>query len=89
MNLYEQYKQMMETGRMPTPGLCEFLPKIYSESLQLLRPQWEEIIRLERDGQSGLFWASGIPNRDTETTYSFTPLRQTIVLLICAMHGEI
>lgn len=74
----EFYKKCMETGRLPFGGLCMCLDsdKDYSK-LSLFHPlDQDEIIG------SSLFWANGEDDWTFERKYNFTPLRQTIVLLM-------
>lgn len=90
MNLYEQYKQMMETGDITICGLCYLLKRTkYSEDLKPFKPSKKEIKDMKAREEAWDFWASDMSIHDLNRLYTFTPLRQTIVLLICAMHGEL
>lgn len=97
MKLIELHKQMMETGVLPDfeTGLCGLLYKTkYEEYLTLFEPTDEERIDLSDNGELKVFWASGLLHQyeyrgDGNGSTLYTPRRQSIVLLICAMCGEI
>jgi hypothetical protein len=78
--IMELYEEWMETGTLPDYGLCSSLPKKYLESLSKLSPF---------EGDISLFWAAGVPIGHWDRYDGFTPLRQTIMLLIAAMHDEL
>ena len=88
--LIDCYKEWMKEGVIDNRrgsigdgGLCNAVPKEYLETLHFLAPP---------NSQSWHYWGYGIPyfhTPDTRVMYSFTPLRQTVVLLICAMHNEL
>jgi len=89
MKLIDLYKEWMETGKLPDWGLCNSIPKEYWETLDLFEPSQDEESQLDYEGLSWNYWASGLPTNHKDEKYGFTPLRQTIVLLICAMKDEI
>lgn len=86
--LIDCYKEWMGTGIMTDRidsygmgGLCNTLPKEYLNTLDLLRPI-----------EGGfLYWANECKNNNywDKHIYNFNKTRQTIVLLICAMHDEL
>jgi len=87
MKLIELYKEWMETGviteREWSPGfggLCNCVPEKYINQLDLFVPI-----------NNTIYWASEVLRKDCrrEEMYGFNDLRQTIVLLICAMNDEI
>jgi hypothetical protein len=85
MKLFDLYKEWMETGTLGEPsnfdgGLCNAVPEEYQADLKLFVPDdWHEV-----------FWAYELKRYEYKRrAYDFTPLRQTIVLLICAMKDEI
>lgn len=94
--LVELHYEWMEKGVMSGykwagGGLCEHLAKKYSYELDLFEPVDKEIRQLAKEGLCTCFWASGL---EEDTKYrilatEYTLLRQTIVLLICAMCGEL
>jgi len=92
MKLIELYKEWMETGAIPKRGLCWSLPEKYLIDLSLFRPNTEEENELWENGLTIVYWGSGL-NTLSSSMYNlehkFTDLRQTIVLLICAMNNEI
>ena len=91
MKLIDLHKEWMEGGKMPESGLCRVFSYIvqedyYWELFQLFRPTVEEKDQLISEGKSSFFWGS-----DSENWCStqYTPFRQSIVLLICAMNNEL
>lgn len=95
MKLFELYKQWMETGTMGQPkvmggGLCNMLPTEYKyDDLEMMKPTMHDLAKINSWGTT--FWAYGenIPIDLTRQAYDFTPLRQNIVLFICAMNDEL
>jgi hypothetical protein len=88
MKLIELYKKWMKTGLLPHWGLCKSLPYKYKKLFELVSPTEEDKSRYNLLN----YWGCDktIENvSETELTDSFTPLRQTIVLFICAMHDEL
>jgi len=87
MKLIDLHKQWMETGMLPKDGLCNSLRGKYATNL---KKHFDKTI-----GEYGTFWAypltyqQQIRHSYTEMALSYTPLRQTIVLLICAMNNEL
>ena len=63
-------------------GLCNATPIAYQRDLELFEPPIEEYVT---------YWAFEEGKRVSDDTemYKYTPLRQTIILLICAMNNEI
>jgi hypothetical protein len=87
--LIDLYKEWMEKGDIFN-GLCGRLDSgDYQETFELFVPTKKEKAQLEETGFCEVYWASGLPKNDKKEESSFTPLRQTIVLLICAMHNEL
>jgi hypothetical protein len=87
--LIEHYKVWLEKGELPVYGLCLSVPDEYKESLYLFVPTDDELDELACLGISGFYWASGLRMFDPNKRQALTPLRETIILLICAMHDEI
>jgi hypothetical protein len=82
------YKEWIKTGKMPWRGLCGSLPDN------------EEMSTIFEDNGMGGYWgyngknvfSSDIWHDDKifdDTVYTFTPLRQNIVLLLAAMNNEL
>jgi hypothetical protein len=84
---FQFYKDCMITGKLPKIGLCNCFPydslfELFSEGPGERRP---------------VFWGYGGVGLHTNSIISdivkrahkFTPLRQTIVLLMAAMNGEL
>lgn len=87
--LIDLYKEWMDAGEInerSNPngegGLCNALPLEYLPTLDYVSPE---------TAPSHSYWASGLScdSESHEAMYKFNPLRQTIVLLICAMHDEL
>lgn len=89
--LIDLYKEWMETGELPKGGLCiALLDTKYEEIIdEELSPTYEDRQTLKKEGLCTTYWASGLPEDHKDEMYGFTPLRQTIVLLICAIHNEL
>lgn len=90
MKLIEMHKSWMDKGELDVNGLCNSLKgTVYEEILELFEPECNPL-----NTQTDVYWGySGInvlfaPNEHF-VKYQYTPLRQTIVLLICAMHNEL
>jgi hypothetical protein len=83
------YLHSIQSGTIKDFGLCN---SIKSGLLDLFIPTKEDEDVLRREGVSVLFWGSGLPSGhkyDHERWYSFSPLRQTIVLLMAAINNEL
>lgn len=90
------YIDCMATGQLKYPanwvanGLCKS-PCINEELLALFEPTKEDFEALQAQGLCETWWASGL-DTDTQTTIlqsAFSPLRQTIVLFMAAINGEL
>ena len=90
MKLKQKYEKWMETGKLPTYGLCNSLMGTeYQNTLELFIPSSRDSAELYINSLDLTYWASGLAYNDNGNFYTFTPLRQTIVLLILAMHNEL
>ncbi len=89
MKLIDLHKKWMRTGMMDDTGLCNSTPYKYRKTLDLFEPNTKEHSLLFHTYHSNLYWASGLKVDDDNKFYTYTPLRQAIVLLICAMHNEL
>ena len=87
--LIDHYKEWIEKGGLPDYGLCNSVPSKYENSLLLFKPTDAELNELECLRMAVFFWASGLTISDLNKKQALTPLRETIILLICAMHYEI
>lgn len=91
MKLINLYKEWMKKGKMPSLGLCCSVPSTYTDTLDLFEPTAEQENELRLNGKSWAYW--GYEGNSTDSSElrcrSFTELRQTVVLLICAMHDEL
>ena len=92
--LIELHKKWMEagkiTGEIPN-GLCHEITGSYRDKFILIMPSDEELVILEKDGFDTAYWASELPESESNKRLSenYGALRQTIVLLICAMNNEL
>lgn len=93
MKLIDLYKEWMRKGKITdrldavgSGGLCNAVPKYCRHTFYSFYPEEET---------HGTFWAypmtfSQQQKRTFEhMAYKLTPLRQTIILLICAMNNEL
>lgn len=88
MTYLEFYEQCMETGKMPKKGLCKALPKRLKHRgilLIMLSPTGLDETQLLIENAPTVYW--GLGNWEYEYD-DFTPLRQTLVLLMAAIAGE-
>jgi hypothetical protein len=69
-------------------GLCECAEKRYidKELLERFKPRKKDLRKLEEEGSNPIFWASGSSSAELG---EFTSLRQTIVLFMAAVNGEL
>lgn len=80
----------LEKGKMvagpncETSGLCDIFGS--KRLFNLMRPSEEDKQQLCYEGKDYYFWASG---SNYGCAYKYTTLRQTIVLLMAAMNGEL
>lgn len=80
------YYKCAETGKMPDYGLCACLDSIGDNLLfHLIEPTPEDANELFRKNNSELFWGSG---SSAYKLSKFTPLRQTIVLILASLNKE-
>jgi hypothetical protein len=89
--LIEHYKKWAENGQLPSSGLCGSISFKYDSAFELIKPTDIEKETLRENKLSSLYWGSGLPvaAEYNEKRWALTPLRETIILLICAMHDEI
>lgn len=90
--LIDLYYKWVEDGKLPNIGLCDSIPKKYLKKLKLFEPDELEKISIIKRGRDVYYWGfeySPFKYSLDEMSFSFTPLRQSIILPICAMHGEI
>lgn len=87
MKLIDLHKEWMESGKIKDRensfgdgGLCNAVPIKYYDAVSLFRPKRYKIS----------WWAGGHPNQENDKLmYDYNSLRQTIVLLICAINNEL
>lgn len=93
MNLKQEYIKWKEIGRIPYKGLCLTLRLTkYYKTLMEIEPTYKERELLKKENKDSVYWGYGEINSDIDlSTLSreLTPLRETIILLILAIHGEL
>lgn len=87
--LIELHKEWSEKGRLPNFGLCTVVPESYEKAFDLLLPTDDDYFEIEKQRHATTYWGSGLNQSSVDRFNKYTPLRQTIVLLICAMRKEI
>lgn len=84
------YYKWMNTGQLPSYGLCHSFGDSMHEQLSLFEPQdSEEYPYMKEDYIWRCFWAADGETNGRNKMSEFTPLRQTIVLFLAAMNGEL
>ena len=90
MKLIDRHWEWMKAGELDDCGLCaELFDTKYIKTLELFDPTEQEYEKLEKDDESEIYWGSGLKFHSITRHIEYTPRRQSIVLLICAMHNEI
>lgn len=88
MTYLEFYEQCMIVGKMPKKGLCNALPKNLKNTQNIfgiVRPTKQDETELVARKLPCSYWGL----EDWKYEYDdFTPLRQTLVLLMAAIAGE-
>jgi hypothetical protein len=86
------YYEWNKRGRMSVNGLCTKFMGLGNKAMpfykefDFVRPTDKDADRLYMGGYSSAYWASDSPDMKE---YIFTPLRQTIVLLMAALNDEL
>lgn len=97
MKYLDFYNECMKTKSLPKDGLCLSLP---TRSIRLIKPTKEDLNQLKFEKKPESYWANGkiwknIEKREKRTLdfgyymQEFTPLRQTLVLLLAAINDEL
>ena len=84
----DYYKEWMEKGELPEPGLCASLPNRLQrlEPFMTVKPTINEQLDLYYTHKfNNAYWGS---NSSGAKGHVFTPLRQTILLLCAAINDE-
>lgn len=82
------YYKWIESGKLPSPGLCACFGKI--DLFQLMYPSahtWDDFYYWGYDGSEPSLNASF--EVADKRAFTFTELRQNIVLLLAAMNNEL
>jgi len=82
------YYDWMDDELLPKEGLCASMPARLEKIFFDFKPSSEEKIQLIKEGFCNVLWASGLPEGHKDEWYSFTPLRQTIILLCACINNE-
>lgn len=85
------YKKCIEDKRMPDFGLCLCATRnlISEKILDRFEPSHKDMVIIQRQGLSSGYWGSGLSSEDHNRLFTFTPLRQTIVLFMAAINNEL
>lgn len=92
MKLIDLHKEWCEAGGLPGDGLCNSVLKEDKDLLRMFEPSDADVNELWNQGMTAVYWGYGAPieyGDYRQRWRAYTPLRQTIVLLICAMKGEL
>lgn len=81
------YEKWMESGKIPTWGLCSFFEK--DELFKLIDPENGKGITYWGFPEASMCQFDYYPDFLERQHYEFTPLRQTVVLLMAAMNNEL
>ena len=94
--LIDLHWEWMMKKQIPDGGLCVTLfSGEYYKTLKSFFPNTQELAELKDNGMAEVYWGSETKDAKVGTEeyfkerYEYTTIRQTIVLFICAMHGEI
>lgn len=86
------YMDCMLTKQMPNDGLCICTDDcggvLSTELLEMFTPSFEDCEKLDKEGKSTSYWASGTSRKNNDFDV-FTELRQTIVLFMAAIADEL
>lgn len=89
------YYNCLSLGRLPAPGL-DNCPEIDEELYTLFTPSVQDRNSLIKEGLPIGYWDCGIHFSDLDNidkmlsvSHTFSSLRQTIVLFMAAMNGEL
>lgn len=78
---------MLNEETMPERGLCDSL--LGMPNFNLIGPTDEDKSVLVNEELSPLWWGSGLPYyHQMDKFWKYTPLRQTLVLLLAVMNDE-
>ena len=93
--LIDYHREWKRKKQIPEMGLCSVFDELslkYQKTFQLFIPTDAEIRKLDSIEESSSFWASGLNIYEydlQDRMMGYTPRRQAIILLICAMHNEL
>lgn len=89
----KMYKEWLKEDHLPGLGLCGSLGSPFEDALiKLFEPTDRDFSEIIRYGGDTTFWGFGSSTKEFTTfeiLYTFTPLRQTIVLFLAAINGEL
>lgn len=87
--LLKLHKEWLQRGQLTTPGLCSSLPEEYMVIFGFLYPTVEERELLQQENKPALnYWGCGESFENifiSQFPYTYTPLRQSLVLLLAEM----
>ena len=89
MGLYLKYAK---EGQLEDRGLCN-CNLLYDtpdkQTLHLFVPTILEKDAISQEGNSTVYWGSGMPDSDPTIDFAFTALRQNILLFCAALNNEL
>jgi hypothetical protein len=80
----------MKTGEIPGEGLCSCFSE--NTKIELFSPTNDDYATLMREGEATTFWGFGGSWRYSNSydrRKLYTPMRQTVVLLMAAINNEL
>lgn len=80
------YYKWMETGKIPRDGLCHSLGRLSRRQLKLFAPTPDEA---DEHGHWRGHWGVMLNVYFPSDDYSFNEFRQTVLLFVAAMNGEL
>lgn len=85
------YMACTKDGILPEWGLCTCARRglISERLLNIMTPSEADMRQLQKERKGTGFWGSGLGQDNFNRINKFTPLRQTIVLFMAAMAGEL
>lgn len=79
-NYFMDLHERLSTHLMTHSGLCNEIDGLHHSTFELFRPEDKDRHELIDNDYSTLYWASGKKIYESERKYTYTELRQTIIL---------
>lgn len=87
--ILDLYRSFCTKGIPIKNGLCFHFEFNYAEFWGLIEPNQDELDIHVKEGNCESWWADGIYSDGRDNAGTMTPLRETIVLFMAAMNGEL